>query len=316
MERVGIVMTTLGRLGPVEHLLESLRGQLRDHDRVVVVAQGHEAELRSLCSRYQRMGLPLEITSSARGASLGRNTGAQLLGDTVDVLHFPNDTSSYPEGLVEHIRGACIDTPLAALTPLAGIEPKVALPPPGTALNRRTAWAVLEVGLVIRQSVFADLGGFDVLIGTGALSPWQAGEGTDLVLRAWKVLGPDCITWLDPSVTLGGVAETHGLTSEQRRRKLRAYNRGLGRVTRRWRYPLAWTIVFVLGGLAWSLRHPGYALMDGWGVAVGRLEGVIGRVAGGSPRQAVETCAYMDEHWRVRPGVRLSKTFRWRDGSR
>ncbi|WNM24732.1 glycosyltransferase family 2 protein [Demequina capsici] len=288
MTSVGIVVSTLGRVEAVDALLSSLEGQCRDGDRVVVVAQDRPSELARLVARHADAGLPVAMITSARGASRGRNAGAALLDRTVDVLHFPNDTSRYPRGALDALRGAVAATPLAALTPYGGDAPKAVLPVTGTPLDRYNAWSVIEMGLVIRADSFAELGGFDAEIGTGAATPWQAGEATDLVLRAFDRWGPGCLSWLPPTVLLEGIAESHGLNPRERRRKLRAYNRGLGMVVRRWRYPAWWVLAFVLGGLAWSLRHPGYALVDGWQVALGRAEGWVGRILGGSELQAVD----------------------------
>ncbi len=288
MTRVGIVVSTLGRVDAVDALLTSLHGEVKPGDRVVVVAQGARGELADVIAAYASRGLDCELTESARGASLGRNTGARLLGDTVDVLHFPNDTSHYPPGTLDAIRASVEATPLAALTAMGGSEPKSVLPEPGTALDLYNAWAIIEMGLIIRASTFAELGGFDEGIGTGAPTPWQAGEATDLVLRALDCLGPQCLTWLPASVTLDGIEEARGLTPHERRRKLRAYNRGLGLVVRRWNYPLPWTVAFVGGGLAWSLRHRGYAPIDGWAVFVGRIEGFRGKTWGRGTTQAVD----------------------------
>ncbi|WP_152659420.1 glycosyltransferase family 2 protein [Demequina salsinemoris] len=285
---MGIVVSTLGRLVPLGRLLDSLSDQVRDGDRIVIVAQGGSERLVELVRRYERRGLPVFTVESARGVSLGRNTGARALADSVDVLHFPNDTSWYADGLVNHIRAAVDSSELAALTPMGGEKPRACLPEPGIPLNRYNAWDVIEIGLVIRAKTFLELGGFDETLGSGASTPWQAGEGSDLVLRALERLGEHCLTWLPSTVVLGGIAEADGLTADERRRKLRAYNRGIAVVVRRWRYPTPWIAAFVAGGLAWSIRHPGYALWDGWSVFIGRVEGIFGRVFDDAPFRAVD----------------------------
>ena len=145
------------------------------------------------------------------------------------------------------------------------------------------------MGLLIRRSVFEELGGFDPDLGTGAPTPWQAGEATDLLLRLVE-RRPELATafdWLPPGVSVGGISDASGLSSQERRRKLRAYGRGLGRVVVRHRYPLWWRLAFLFGGLAFGLRNRSTnTVADGWWVFVGRAEGMAGRTLGG-PTTAV-----------------------------
>ena len=80
------------------------------------------------------------------------------------------------------------------------------------------------MGLLMRRSVFDEVGGFDPDLGTAAPTPWQAGEATDLLLRMAE-RRPDLASgfaWLPSDVTVGGIADPSGLSRRERRRKLRA----------------------------------------------------------------------------------------------
>ena len=277
-------MATLGRAEALERLLDSLAPQVRSGDRIVLVAQDRIDEVRRLADSFRTADMVIEVTTSARGAARGRNAGVALLEPGERLLHFPNDTTWFPAGAVDAIRAASDGLSVGALTVVDEHGPKFTLPDRPTPLDRWNAWNVIEMGILIRRSVFEELGGFDPDLGTGAPTPWQAGEATDLLLRLIR-RRPDLaasFAWLPPEVFVHGVADPSGLTTGERRRKLRAYGRGLGRVVVRHRYPLWWGFAFLFGGLAFGLRHrPDYRAPDGWWVFLGRAEGMSGRTLGG-----------------------------------
>lgn len=286
---LGLVVATLGRVGPLERLLQSVAPQLRPGDRVVIVAQNRVGDVERLAREFRDDGIAVHVTTSARGASRGRNVGVAALPAGERLLHFPNDTTWYPTGSIEAIRTAVGDAHVGALTVVDEHGAKFALPAPGTPLDRWNAWSVIEMGLLVRKSVFETLGGFDADLGTGAPTPWQAGEATDLLLRLLH-RRPELATtfeWLPRNISIGGIPDARGLSTAERRRKLRAYGRGMGRVVARHPYPWWWRLAFVGGGLAFGLRHrTTNNVGDGWWVFLGRTEGISGRPIGG-PTAAV-----------------------------
>ena len=284
--KLGLVVTTLGRLDRLRELLESLRGQLTADDRLVIVAQQQLDAVELLAAGFRAPDFRIQVTTSAPGASRGRNAGVEALGaDAGRLLHFPNDTTWFPTGAVERMRLLPDDFTTGALTITDEHGPKFVLPEPGTPLDRWNAWTVIEMGLLIRQDLFQSLGGFNPDLGTGAATPWQAGEVTDLLLRLIRDGHSDGFAWQPATLHLGGIADAHGLSTTERRRKLRGYGRGLGRLVATWRYPLWWRIAFTGGGLFFGLRHPATNTpLDGWWVMLGRLEGTLGRTFGDAGR--------------------------------
>ena len=96
---------------------------------------------------------------------------------------------------------------------------------------QRTA---IEATMFIRRDLFVAVGGFDESIGVGSSGPYQAGEATDLILRA---LGVGAEAVFDPRVHI--VHEDFREAVEQNfPRKMRGYGRGLGRVYRTNRLPV------------------------------------------------------------------------------
>ncbi|TDN88389.1 glycosyltransferase family A protein [Microbacterium sp. BK668] len=282
---VGFVVTTLGRLEALEALLASLDGQLREGDHVVLVAQGRPDEVAALAADFRDRGLPVTATRSERGASKGRNTGVAALPPGDFVVNFPNDNTVFPAGVVSKLHDAVdhADFLAGGFTSWDERGPKTELPPAGTELDIWNVWAVIEMGILLRRSLFDEIGGFDEAIGPGAPSPWQVAEGTDLLLRALEKR-PELarrFAWLPHDVYVEGISTAFGLTRQERRRKMRAYGRGTGHAMSVHRYPWWWRAAFTLAGLLYGVRNPRpITLGDGWPMFVGRLEGALGRTFG------------------------------------
>ena len=123
--------------------------------------------------------------------------------------------------------------------------------------------------------------GFDESVGVGAATPWQSCEIQDIIIRAMNC-GFSC--WYDPSVVGHHEDLLAGKPDARLIRKARAYARGMGFVLRMHGYgPLtiaAWIARPLARGAASVVqRRPGmlgYSLQ----VAVGRLEGALGRTIG------------------------------------
>jgi hypothetical protein len=286
-------ISTLGRIAPLRKLLASLQYQLDSVDRVVLVAQDREEEVRSLAREFEASFQgTLLVTTSPLGASIGRNVGVEHAAATLDdaVVMFPNDTTWFPPGSVAQIRAAIGDAPAGAVAVVTPSGPRFELPPAGSRLDRSTVWSVIEMGLVMRLRTFRRVGGFDESIGTGAPSPWQAGEATDLLLRALadqSELAHEFV-WIG-SANVGGVEEGTGLSADERAWKLRAYGRGIGHVYRVHHYPAHLRAAFVAAGLLIGVRRRDeYRLRDGVPAALGRWEGIRGRTFSQSHRVAVE----------------------------
>lgn len=285
-DRLAFVVTTLGRLEPLRKLLATLTPQTLPGDQVVLVAQDQTDRVRALAVEYADAPCSLTVTTSPRGAARGRTAGVDAVTGN-PVLHFPNDTTWFPEGSVAAVRALAPRLGLGAITVVDEHGPKFVLPEPGTALDRWNVWRVIEMGLLVRRELFVACGGFDPEIGTGAPTPWQAGEVTDFLLRAMDRGLAEGFLWAPADVAVGGIGQAAGLTPGEHRRKVRAYNRGTARILARWRYPLWWRLAFVAAGALVGVRHGSHHLSDGWWAALGRAEGSVGRVLGGRDLRAV-----------------------------
>jgi hypothetical protein len=160
----------------------------------------------------------------------------------------------FPTGVVDRIRGA-VDSPgflAGGFTSWDERGPKTTLPPAGTRLDQWNVWTVIEMGILIRRSLFDEVGGFDEEIGPGASTPWQVAEGTDLLLRALDERPDlaDRFVWLPHDAYVNGISTAYGLSRPEARRKMRAYGRGTGHAMSVHRYPWWWRTAFTMAGLA------------------------------------------------------------------
>lgn len=184
---LAVVVPTLGRDASVERLLVSLRGQLREGDELVLVDQNPDDRLAPILQRVADLA-PRRIRAAARGASHARNVG--LAATAAALVWFPDDDCWIPPGLLDRIRAAMAAE--AGIDMLSGrVEDGSGNPAmgrwPATALtgDRGNIWRIaIEFTVVYRRSVFARTGGFREDLGVGAGTPWGAGEGQDLLLRA------------------------------------------------------------------------------------------------------------------------------------
>lgn len=289
--KLGLVVATLGRVDSLRRLFDSLRGRLTADDRLIVVTQGDRVAVERLAAEFRDDSFPIVIVGSTPGAAIARNTGVAALPPDINyLLNFPNDTTWYPAGTVERLRSLPDDFSIGALTVVDEHGPKFTLPDAGAPLDRWNVWSAIEMGILVRRYAFEAVGGFDPSIGTGAATPWQAGEATDLLLKMRSAGMVDEFAWQPAAVSVGGIADAHGLSRAERRHKLRAYGRGLGRLVAHWHYPLWWRFAFTAGGLAFGIRHCSTnEVADGWWVFLGRLEGALGHTLGRSVQvRAVE----------------------------
>lgn len=283
--RIGVVISTLGRIDALDQLLADLAAQtvlpvavaVCDQSEFSVATSAEETRrVSEVCSKYTGV-LDIRLVSTQRGVSRGRNAGIAALDGTVDYFLFPNDTSRVPPDF------------FATFAPLDQAEVVAAQYQDSSGLRREqgsglvaidkaNVWHVMEAGMLVRSDVLEAVGGFNEELGSGAASPWQSGEGTELLLRLGR---EGARIQFDTRLIMGGVPESAGLDSTARHRKLRAYGRGYGHILREWNYGPLRSWASVLGGLTLGFRQPRrYTLGDGLYVGLGRAEGIMNRLLG------------------------------------
>ncbi|AFM16089.1 hypothetical protein Mycch_1282 [Mycolicibacterium chubuense NBB4] len=275
---VGVAITTVGRWDALRNLLGDLATQTR-RPCAVTIAHHDPDSAAKLDALVQSFAPQLEIRTvvSPRGISNGRNAAAATFGDEVEWLWFPNDTSRVDADFFERVFTHCTPATTVCAVQLADREgARNPLPPAGTKLTRRNAWGAIEPATLYRRDAFMTVGGFDPSMGSGADSPWQSGEGPDLLLRMGDLEGFS-IAWV-PGIVVKAQTEFAHLPPDERRRKLRNYGRGAGNVLRKWRYPLWYKAAHLVAAAMMPVRNPAkFGVRDSAALLVGRAEGLAGR---------------------------------------
>jgi hypothetical protein len=280
--RIGVAVTTVGRWDALRTLLGDLAGQSQPPDAVAIAHHdaADDGELAVLTGSFADK-LSITTVVSPRGISNGRNAAAGMLGEDIDWVWFPNDTSRIDHDFLERVTPHLTPGVTVCAVRLVDREgPRNVLPTAGTPLDRRNVWGPIEPATLFRRREFVRAGGFDPGIGSGAGTPWQAGEGTDLLLRMSELDG-FAIEWVD-DIAVQAQTEFAHLTPKERRRKIRCYGRGTGFLYRRWKYPAWQRFRHVVGAALMPLRNrEKFNLQDGVALTVGRAEGILGRVIPG-----------------------------------
>jgi hypothetical protein len=231
----------------------------------------------------------VNVIPSVGGLSAGRNDAIRALPKDVQVVGFPNDDSTYPADSLAAIAAAFAATKWPDAICCSLVEQGVvrfALPPDGTLLDRRTVWRAIEPAVFVRRASVVSAGGFRTDIGTGADSPWQSGEGTDLLLRLLAEGGR--VVSL-AGVRVNGPGERRALTVRKWVAKQHRYARGTGYVYRIHAYPALSRVRMLAGPLLRVHEHDSSILLS-LRIAVvrsfGRFEGLVGRRLVGGDKAA------------------------------
>lgn len=274
---VGLVITTIGR-PTLRALLDSVAWST-ELPAAVAIANQSGAPLDIDLDAYP---YPITVVQSTGGSSKGRNDGFRALPADIEIVGFPNDDSVFDADTLAGVaaRFASHSVGAVACTPVTSGKSLRALPPAGVALDRKTVWRAIEWTTFVDCKDFAALGGFDPAVGTGSPSPWQSGEGTDLLLRLMEI-GKTVISAAD--VAISGPGERRSLSDDDFVAKHRRYGRGTGYVYRAHNYPYlarARIVIAPLLRLSTFEEPLPLALRIAWARTIGRLEGLFLRPVG------------------------------------
>jgi glycosyltransferase involved in cell wall biosynthesis len=179
-------VATLGRVGELGRLLDSLEAQTHPSLRVLVVDQNLDERADPVLS-----GRAIEVVrlDSPPGLARARNVALELV--SADVVAFPDDDCRYAPTLLadvaerlgadQGIDGLSVPTEDAEGRRDAGwgAEP--------TLLTSGNVWnLVASAGLFLRRPVIDRVGRFDEQLGVGGPGPWRSSEETDYVIRALR----------------------------------------------------------------------------------------------------------------------------------
>jgi glycosyltransferase involved in cell wall biosynthesis len=231
---ISLIVATIHRVDELDRLLVSLEQQTTSDFEVIVVDQNPDDRVVRLLEAHHR--LAIRHLRSARGLSRARNVG--LSAACGELIAIPDDDCWYPPELLAAVAAWFDAHPrfglLGTMVRTADNQPSGPRSPAASCrCTKSNVWScAVSTALFMRRTVTDAVGGFNEDIGVGAASPYQSGEETDYVLRAFE---HGFEMWYEPSLTV----HHPPLDSITRLRKnTYPFALGTGRVLRKHRYPL------------------------------------------------------------------------------
>jgi glycosyltransferase involved in cell wall biosynthesis len=182
-----LVVTTIGRPADLRRLLASVEASTAAASVELVVCD--QSEDGSCAAVLAESGTPVrwQVTTSGRGASVGRNAG--LLIATAPLVGFPDDNCWFPPDTLQRVIDAL--TADAGLAGLSGQQRTVDgrpsmlrwLPSPGPVTRDNFMRTSIMSTMFFRRDVLDRVGPFDEGMGVGSAGWYGAGEESDLLLR-------------------------------------------------------------------------------------------------------------------------------------
>jgi glycosyltransferase involved in cell wall biosynthesis len=258
--KFSLIMATQGRTQEIERFLSCLDAQSDRDFELIVVDQNPDDRLSTLLNPYQ-LRFPVMHLRSERGVSRARNVGLRYVSG--EVVGFPDDDCWYPPDLLERVSEY-----LHERSDLHGITGRVTdwegtfdarFDRSSGLLNRCNAWQrTAAVCLFIRYPVVEAIGKFDETLGPNSGTIWGGGEDIEYALRAlqagFKIHYDPALVVFHPNPLKYGYQNALG--------RAYCYGAGIGRVWRKYEYPL-WLVAYHL------LRPTGGALLS---LITGRLD--------------------------------------------
>lgn len=183
---LGVVIPTTGQR--LEELLRCVRS-VPSETPIAIGWQSQEVPPRSLAELAGSRRL--KIVNSSGGISLGRNDALKaLLECSIDGVIFPNDDSYFGDGFFETLKESEADAILIAPVlkeqddaGLVGSRGHLRFSAAHGGLLQRLLKSAHEPGVIFPLAGLMEVGGFDPILGVGNASPWQSGEGVDVLMR-------------------------------------------------------------------------------------------------------------------------------------
>jgi len=231
--RIAVVVSTIGRADAFRRLVESVEASTaRAQVELVLVDQSADQRCAAVLRERPR-SIRWTATTSGRGASLGRNTGIDLV--TAPVTAFPDDDAWYPPDTLERVVRAFEDD--ASLMALCGRQ--ITASGEASMLRWRTRPCLVTPYTFLRTSIMSTMffrtswllthERFDEEMGVGSAGWYGACEESDLLLR---VVECGHQVPYDPSL-LVHQEEPRECPDEQFVAKMLSYGCGQGRLWRK-----------------------------------------------------------------------------------
>jgi glycosyltransferase involved in cell wall biosynthesis len=199
MMKITVCVATI-RPDTLAHCVRSIVGQTQADWELLLIAQGHDAQLRIACAEWSASDARIRYEHlSERGLSRARNAGVRLARGAV-VAFTDDDCEAHPDWLA-NIACAFDGDPTLALVggtvspaarPRLGVGSCPAMRPTYARYDPRAGpppdgWDWIGANVAMRREVFERVA-FDECLGAGA--PFPAGEDTDFKLELERIGAP------------------------------------------------------------------------------------------------------------------------------
>lgn len=279
---VSVVIPSLRPDASLLRLVESLEVQKFNYIQIVIVDQSVGLKSRDVLKDYNGiLRSRIQIIESSPGLAKARNAGLKALNDGWEVALLPDDDVWLDGDVSEPLTKAIH----AGITAGSGrLQPedvnarlRINFPDRQTDLTPRNVWrSTIEACYFLTPQFLDRVGAYDESLGLGADTPWQSGEGTDLLLRGLE--RGLAVVYLPGYQLIEASMPT--LTADNNRLRLRKYARGTGRVFAR-NYSLGGRIALLLrsvGRIILHARRGREQFLENWQILLGRFEGITGRL--------------------------------------
>jgi glycosyltransferase involved in cell wall biosynthesis len=280
--KVSVVIPSLHPDEGLLRLIKSLELQSCEFQKIVIVDQSENQASHDIVQQYSGPLLKyIHIVSSPPGLSRARNMGIERIGTEWDVALLPDDDVWLVSDAIASIGQALQGGAEAGSGRLTPASPeagsRISFPDEGVEIRQGNVWRTsIEACYFITPRFLRKVGLYDESLGLGANSPWQSGEGTDLLLRG---LAQGLKIVYVPQYELCEAARLP-LDAKGNRRRLRQYARGTGRVfarnysiSNRGRLLAKSIIKMVI-----QLPRGSEVTRNNWQILKGRIEGLAGMV--------------------------------------
>lgn len=281
--RVLIAIPTLGTSDRLPETLRSIASQTTEPVEIVIALHGPDDIVARAIDEVGPVNYPINVVKCGIGVSHARNSAIRAASQPWDiVVVIDDDLTLHPDFVAQTVKSAAhADVLTAVILTDDGGEGRTDVPPHRVRITTNNVWIrSLEGGTALTHRAWQASGGFDEHLGIGFPTPWQSGEGTDLILRLMK---QDFVAMQDPARILWEQSIRNATPNERARaRRARRYARGTGWVCRH-RMPAHASAVLVAKSVVRAIvdtlgvrgRNRGREART---ILLGRLEGLTGHV--------------------------------------
>lgn len=184
MNRISLVMGTMGRSKEPLIFMESLATQTAPIHELIIIDQNDDERLSPLDLKAKELNIPSQrFKETIKNLSHSRNIG--IVKTTGDIIGFPDDDCWYEPDVIEQVKDFFNAHPtIDAISGLWLEAPPQNLPKGIVLSNNLLAFKGAQINsntFFIRRNVLYELCGFDPRLGTGQW--FGSAEETDLVFR-------------------------------------------------------------------------------------------------------------------------------------